>query len=139
MFRESSAESEHTGHHDPDHEDWDAASDSAMAAGSLNLELKITDAEVITALSAHTPGREQRDFALTALRIGVLALRQAQGLVDADTVKHEGETVLFYHRNRDDKLLFDYMVKQQGLEAVRDQLVDTQKNRTFGGILKGKL
>ena len=55
-----------------------------------------------------------------------------------DVVSHSGDTVFFYHRNRDDRLLFDYAVKQQGLTAVKAQLVNTQKGRTFGGILRGE-
>ena len=55
-----------------------------------------------------------------------------------DAVRQEGDTVLFYHRNRDDALLFDFIVRQQGLENVKDQLVNTQKGRTFGGILRGE-
>lgn len=54
-----------------------------------------------------------------------------------DEVRHLGDTVYFHHRNRDDKLLFDYAVRQQGLESVKDRLVNTQKGRTFGGILRG--
>ncbi len=54
-----------------------------------------------------------------------------------DEVRHDGNAVLFYHRNRDDKLLFDYVVRQQGLEKVKSELVNTQKGRTFGGILRG--
>jgi len=55
-----------------------------------------------------------------------------------DEVGYEGNKVLFYHRNRDDKLLFDYMVCQQGLESVKESLVNTQKGRTFGGMLLGE-
>lgn len=55
-----------------------------------------------------------------------------------DEVHHEGDAVWFYHRNRDDRLLFDYIVRQQGLERVKDQLVDTQRGRTFGGVLSGE-
>jgi hypothetical protein len=54
-----------------------------------------------------------------------------------DEVRHEGNSVFFYHRNRDDRLLFDYTVQQQGLSAVKSQLVNTQKGRTFGGIMRG--
>jgi hypothetical protein len=54
-----------------------------------------------------------------------------------DEVEFLGNTVSFLHRNRDDKLLFDYAVRQQGLEQVKDRLVNTQKGRTFGGILRG--
>jgi len=55
-----------------------------------------------------------------------------------DTIQHLGDTVFFVHRNRDDHLLFDYTVRQQGLQGVKDRLVNTQKGRTFGGILQGK-
>ncbi len=54
-----------------------------------------------------------------------------------DEIAFKGDAVFFHHRNRDDQLLFDYTVRQQGLEAVKDQLVDTQRGRTFGGILRG--
>lgn len=54
-----------------------------------------------------------------------------------DVIQHKNNSVLFYHRNREDKLLFDYMVKQQGLEFVRSQLINTQQGRTFGGLLTG--
>ena len=55
-----------------------------------------------------------------------------------DEVKFLGNHVFFHHRNRDENLLFDYTLKQQGLSAVKDQLVNTQKGRTFGGILRGE-
>ena len=54
-----------------------------------------------------------------------------------DVVRHKGNAVLFYHRNKDDKLLFDYMIRQQGLESVKDTLMNPQKGRTFGGLLTG--
>jgi hypothetical protein len=54
-----------------------------------------------------------------------------------DDVRHEGDAVCFHHRNQDDKLLFDYIVRQQGMQTVRDQLVNTQKGRTFGGVMFG--
>ena len=54
-----------------------------------------------------------------------------------DEIAFQGDTVFFHHRNRNDRLLFDYTVRQQGLETVKDQLADTQRGRTFGGILRG--
>jgi hypothetical protein len=48
-----------------------------------------------------------------------------------------GEGVLFYHRNHNDRLLFDQLIVQQGLEAVKDQIPNTQLNRTFGGFMAG--
>ena len=55
-----------------------------------------------------------------------------------DEVKFLGDNVFFHHRNRDEKLLFDYTLKQQGLSAVKEQLANTQIGRTFGGILRGE-
>lgn len=55
----------------------------------------------------------------------------------ADEVRFEGDSVFWYHRNREDKLLFDFMVAQQGLNSVKDQLTNTQKGLTFGGMLVG--
>jgi hypothetical protein len=54
-----------------------------------------------------------------------------------DEIRFDGDAVAFHHRNRDDRLLFDYAVRQQGLESVKGQLVNTQKGRTFGGVLRG--
>lgn len=55
-----------------------------------------------------------------------------------DEVTFMKDSVGFHHRNRDDKLLIDYTIRQQGLESVRDRIVNTQKGRTFGGVLRGK-
>ncbi len=72
-------------------------------------------------------------------RFGCMSWEEYPGDVTRyhDDVRHEANAVLFYHRNRDDKLLFDYIVRQQGLEKAKDRLVNTQKGRTFGGILGG--
>jgi len=61
---------------------------------SLPLELTVTDAEVITELNAKQEGRERHEYALGALRLGVLALRQARGQIDAGTLRREGERLL---------------------------------------------
>ncbi len=55
----------------------------------------------------------------------------------ADSVEYRKNTVLWYHRNRNDDLLFDKEVKQQELEEVKDQMWNPLKNRTFGGLMKG--
>jgi len=54
-----------------------------------------------------------------------------------DTVDFDGDSVLFYHRNRNDRLLIDHLIPQQGLEVVREQIPNTQRNRTFGGTMRG--
>ena len=60
----------------------------------LPLELKVVDREVIEALSLYAEGPARDEFALRALRIGVLALQQAQGQIDATAVRQEGERLL---------------------------------------------
>jgi hypothetical protein len=61
---------------------------------SLPLELTVTDPEVITELFAKQEGWERDDYALGALRLGVLALCQARGQIDVNAVKHEGDRLL---------------------------------------------
>ena len=61
---------------------------------SLPLELTVTDPEVVSELWAKQDGRERDDYAFGALRLGVLALCQARGQIDSNTLKHEGERLL---------------------------------------------
>jgi hypothetical protein len=58
---------------------------------SLLLSLVIDDPEVVTDLKKRDEGRPRNSFAVSALRIGILALRQAQGSMDAEALKHEGQ------------------------------------------------
>ena len=53
-----------------------------------------------------------------------------------DHVEHKDNTVLWYHRNRNDDLLFDKELQQQELEEVKDKIWNPLKNRTFGGLMK---
>ena len=52
-----------------------------------------------------------------------------------DEVRFDGQSILWYHRNRNDDLVVDKMIKQQGLEEVRDQIPNPLRNRTFGGLI----
>jgi len=61
---------------------------------SLPLELVVRDAEIIAELASYPEGAERLDFASQALRIGVLALKQARGRIDADLVRQESERML---------------------------------------------
>ena len=67
-----------------------------------------------------------------------LAFRDApfQAVVRKDSVKFEGQNVLWYHRNRDESV-FDFTVKQQKLDSVKNQLWNPLKNLTFGGWMGG--
>ncbi|MYE54208.1 MAG: hypothetical protein F4X34_03305, partial [Chloroflexi bacterium] len=57
----------------------------------IELHLHISDSNLLSELYAHQEGEERNDFAISAMKIGAIALRQAQGRIDADTVRHEGE------------------------------------------------
>jgi hypothetical protein len=61
---------------------------------SLRLELSVREPEVIAELNKYKEGPEREAFALAALRVGVLAIRQASGLLDANTVRVEGERLV---------------------------------------------
>ena len=60
----------------------------------LRLTLDIQDPTVVEELSAYPDGPKRREIALIALRIGILALRQAKGSIDVDLVRNEGERLI---------------------------------------------
>ena len=60
----------------------------------LDLQLQVTDPEVVFELTKRSLGEERAQFALTALRIGVLSLRAAAGQVDAASVKEAGDKLI---------------------------------------------
>lgn len=67
------------------------ATESTELPNSMELHLSIRDPEVIGALSEHNEARSRHDFAVNALRVGVLALQHVRGHLDADAIRHEGE------------------------------------------------
>ncbi|MEM6537027.1 MAG: hypothetical protein AAF668_04785 [Pseudomonadota bacterium] len=60
----------------------------------LKVELFIEDPDILEALNALSPGKQRRSFIEAALKIGVTAMRQAQGRIDADRVRDEGERLM---------------------------------------------
>ena len=64
---------------------------SPNGTGSVELNLLINDSDLCSELAAYPEGHEREEFAVSAMRIGVIALRQAQGRIDADRVRQEGE------------------------------------------------
>lgn len=54
------------------------------------LKLAVRDPEVINELIKMPEGPGREEYALSALRLGVLALRQANGLVDSQAIRDEG-------------------------------------------------
>jgi len=68
--------------------------DVLATADLLTLHLEVTDPEVVCELSKYKKGREREVFAGGALRLGVLALRQARGELDAQTIRREGDRLV---------------------------------------------
>ena len=60
----------------------------------MELCLHITDRDLCEELSGYPEGTERDDFALSALKIGVTALRQAQGRIDAEQIHQAGDTII---------------------------------------------
>jgi hypothetical protein len=62
--------------------------------GTILLELEISDSEVVAELRKHSDGAPRQAYALGALRLGVLALRQATGALDATTIREAGQNLI---------------------------------------------
>jgi hypothetical protein len=54
-----------------------------------------------------------------------------------DEIRADEKVVRFHHRVDNTKDSFDFQVKQQGLEPIRDRLVNPLKNLVWGGALAG--
>jgi hypothetical protein len=67
---------------------------------SLVLELTVDDPDTVAELCRQGDGEEREQFALRALRIGVLALRQARGQIDGEVVRRESERLLVSLQSR---------------------------------------
>ena len=56
-----------------------------------------------------------------------------------DSIRFDGNGVLFYHRNRPDvKNIFDYTVEMEGMGAVKAGMYDPVSGNVFGGCMKGE-
>ncbi len=62
--------------------------------GAIRLELVVTDPDSVKELTLRHEGLDRDDYALGALRIGLLSLKHARGQIDADAVKREGDHLL---------------------------------------------
>jgi hypothetical protein len=61
---------------------------------SLLLALNVSDRDTVAELCLRPEGEPRDEYALQALRIGVLALRQARGQLDADVIQRESQRML---------------------------------------------
>ncbi|HSV44467.1 MAG TPA: hypothetical protein VLJ58_01645 [Ramlibacter sp.] len=103
---------------------------SASGHEPLYVHLAISDPEVILAASEYPEGRPRTDFIQTALKIGVLSLRAARGVVDGDTIQRSGDALLLqlnerldgWRQNMEQNLtgsLSHYFDPRQGMFAER--------------------
>jgi len=63
-------------------------------ARAVHLALCVTDLDVVHELEVRDEGAPRDAYANHALRLGVLALRQASGSLDANTIQREGDRML---------------------------------------------
>ena len=61
---------------------------------AVHIDLWLRDRDVVTAINAHPEGRRRTDYIRTAIRIGVLALQKAQGRIDTENVRNEGDRLI---------------------------------------------
>jgi hypothetical protein len=61
---------------------------------SLTAFIELTDPETIAAVSEVPEGADRDNFIVSCVRIGVLALRQARGVVDEQAVRHAGDRLI---------------------------------------------
>lgn len=55
-----------------------------------------------------------------------------------DSVSFAGNAVRFYHRNKDDREdIFDYTVRMEKMDVVKDELYNPIRHNTFGGVMRG--
>jgi hypothetical protein len=64
------------------------------AEDAVHIDLWLRDRDVVPAINAHPEGRRRTDYIRTAIRIGVLALQQAQGRIDTESVRSEGDRLI---------------------------------------------
>ena len=90
------------------------------------VNLVISDPEVILAAAEYAEGRPRTDFLLTALKIGVLSLRAARGVVDGDAVRKEGEHLM---AQLSERLNGWRSVLEQGVTSSLSHYFDPQQGK----------
>ncbi len=66
----------------------------AAADGELHLALIVRDRDVIEELERRPETAERDGYALSALKVGVLAIRQAAGVIDTRAIHEEGQRLI---------------------------------------------
>ncbi|MCA9235007.1 MAG: hypothetical protein KDA44_06035 [Planctomycetales bacterium] len=136
----------------PDAEEDDADDttlEGAPIPGAMELHLRVTDRDVLAELAKHPAGAARDEFALEALKIGVLALRRASSQIDGDLVQREMKAMLDalrrqldeHSRGAHDRLagsLKEYFDPNEGRFTERVQRL-TSDDGDLARVLKGAL
>jgi hypothetical protein len=72
----------------------DGLDSSSTFSQGVHVDLWLRDGEIVAAIGAHPEGRQRDEYIRTAIKIGVLALQQAHGLIDGERVRNEGERLI---------------------------------------------
>lgn len=92
----------------------------------FNLNVDLDDPESIAAIVAYPEGRDRSRFVRTALRIGILALNQAQGRIDSEAIKNEGDKLV---RDIEDRLANYRRQTEEQLSTTLKEYFDPQNGR----------
>lgn len=114
---------------------------------SIPLVLQVEDRDTIRSLVEYDAGPDRDDYALEALKIGVLALRHAAGALDADFIQREttrlvetlGQELNTHARQSHDRLtgsLKEYFDPQDGRFSQRVKLL-TSDDGDLARMLRG--
>ena len=79
---------------------FETTDDRRFVSDRLSLDLVVDDPETVAELLRHSEGAERDRYALAALRIGVLALRQVRGEVDGEQIRRQTEHMLLVLQER---------------------------------------
>src|SRR5262245_12999415 len=61
---------------------------------ALHIDVWLREPETVAAIEGFPEGRLRDDYVRSSIKIGVLALQQARGQVDAEKVRNEGERII---------------------------------------------
>jgi len=133
----------------PDTDDNQHYHDTDRDESTLHLELVIEEQELIEILQDKAPGRVRTAYAHAALKIGLLALEQANSRIDAERIRDEGvrlvenfSTAMQSHRDavHQDvaKSLADYFDPQSGRLTQRvERLI--QKDGELEKVIRAQI
>ena len=80
--------------HQSTSEDLSTVAPSNGEIQPIYLHLALTDPEVVAVVSEYPNGPQRSEFVSTCVKVGVLAMRAARGVVDGDTIRREGDRLV---------------------------------------------